>query len=136
MSWSKDWGNRKYPGYRAATIWLPTLQVHCWRKPTKPSIGGGRDIDAVAAIVKSHNAAIQYCYQRELKRNPNLRGKVVVRFIIDASGKVVEVSIVSSTLRNRRVERCIVNRIKRWNFGAIEKSKGNTAFKQVYTFGY
>ncbi|MDQ7064574.1 MAG: AgmX/PglI C-terminal domain-containing protein [candidate division KSB1 bacterium] len=97
---------------------------------------GGRDIDAVAAIVKSHNAAIQYCYQRELKRNPNLRGKVVVRFIIDASGKVVEVSIVSSTLRNRRVERCIVNRIKRWNFGAIEKSKGNTAFKQVYTFGY
>ncbi len=102
----------------------------------EPVNRGARDIDAVAAIVKSHNAAIQYCYQRELKRNPNLRGKVVVRFIIDPSGKVVEVTIVSSTLRNRRVERCIVNRIKRWNFGAIDKSKGNTAFKQVYTFGY
>ncbi|RMD95084.1 MAG: hypothetical protein D6814_13735 [Calditrichaeota bacterium] len=98
---------------------------------------GARDIDAVAAVVKSHNAAIQYCYQRELKRNPNLRGKLVVRFIINPMGRVEEVTILSSTLKNRRVERCIVNRIKRWaDFGVIDPSKGNTAFRQVYTFGY
>lgn len=98
---------------------------------------GARDIDAVAAIVKSHNAAIQYCYQRELKRNPNLRGKVVVRFIINPAGHVIEATILSSTLKNPRVERCILNRIKRWtDFGAIDPSKGNVAFRQVYSFGY
>lgn len=98
---------------------------------------GARDIDAVAAVVKSHNAAIQYCYQRELKRNPNLRGKVVVRFIINPAGHVIEAKIVSSTLNNRRVEQCILNRILRWtDFGAIDPSKGNVAFRQVYSFGY
>jgi hypothetical protein len=42
---------------------------------------GTRDRDAVAAIVSKHTAAIQYCYQRELKRS-RVKGKVVVRFVI------------------------------------------------------
>ena len=84
-----------------------------------------------------NNSAIQYCYQRELKRDPNLKGKIVVRFTIDISGKVRIVNIISSTLNNARVERCVVSRIQRWDdFGAIDASKGSESFRQVYTFGY
>jgi TonB family protein len=98
---------------------------------------GTRDRDAVAATVAKHTAAIQYCYQRELKRSPNLKGKVVVRFVITPQGTVESVTVLASTLGNSTVETCITERIKRWDdFGAIDPSKGNTTFRQVYTFGY
>ncbi len=98
---------------------------------------GARDFNAVSQVVSSHNQAIQYCYNRALKRNPRLRGKIVVRFTINPQGSVTHVEIVSSTLNNRQVERCVVSRIKRWNdFGAIDPSKGDTTIRQVYTFGY
>jgi len=96
-----------------------------------------RDPDAVSAIVNAHNAAIQYCYQRELKRNPDLKGKLVIRFTIAPDGKVSDVTLVSSTLNNESVERCVLSRVKRWdNFGSIDPSKGDATFRQIYTFGY
>jgi TonB family protein len=98
---------------------------------------GSRDRDAVAAVVAKHTSAIQFCYQRELKRSPNLKGKVVVRFVITPQGAIESVTILSSTLSNATVESCIAERIKRWDdFGAIDPAKGNTTFRQVYTFGY
>ncbi len=98
---------------------------------------GSRDRDAVAAVVAKHISAIQFCYQRELKRSPNLKGKVVVRFVITPQGTIETVTILASTLGNPAVENCIAERIKRWDdFGAIDPAKGNTTFRQVYTFGY
>ncbi|MDZ7261828.1 MAG: AgmX/PglI C-terminal domain-containing protein [candidate division KSB1 bacterium] len=96
-----------------------------------------RDPDKVSEVVNSHNAAIQYCYQRELKQNPELKGKLVIRFTIAPEGYVKEAKIISSTLNNRNVEQCVLSRIRRWdNFGAIDPSKGDATFRQVYTFGY
>jgi len=98
---------------------------------------GSRDRNAVAVVVAGHISAIQYCYQRELKRNPNLKGKIVVRFVITPQGTIASVTVIASTLGNPTVESCVVERIKRWDdFGAIDPSKGNTTFRQVYTFGY
>jgi TonB family protein len=100
-------------------------------------VSGSRDQDAVAAVVTKHTSAIQSCYQRELKRSPNLRGKLVVRFVINPQGMVESVTVVSSTLNNATVENCVVQRIKRWDdFGAIDPTKGNSTIRQVYTFGY
>ncbi|MEE4311536.1 MAG: AgmX/PglI C-terminal domain-containing protein, partial [candidate division KSB1 bacterium] len=96
-----------------------------------------RNPDEVSAVINNHNSAIQYCYQRELKRNPELRGKIVIRFTIAPNGRVTEAKILSSTVNNQRVERCVVNRVRRWDdFGAIDSSKGDAVFRQVYTFGY
>jgi len=98
---------------------------------------GARDIDEVATIVLAHNSAIQYCYERELRRNPDLKGKVAVRFTILPEGVVDNVKIISSTLNNERIERCIISRISRWDdFGAIDPSLGKATFRQVYTFGF
>jgi len=96
-----------------------------------------RDADQVSEVVNRHNASIQYCYQRELKQNPDLKGKLVVRFTIDPSGSVKDVKVISSTLNSPSIERCVISRIKRWDdFGAIDPAKGDATFRQVYTFGY
>jgi TonB family protein len=97
----------------------------------------GRDREQIMAVVHSHSSAIQACYQRGLKRDPDLRGKIVVRFTINYLGKVTKVNVVNSTLNNPSVERCVVSRIRRWDdFGVIDKSKGDATIRQVYTFGY
>lgn len=97
----------------------------------------GRNQDDVQAVVMKHNNTIQYCYERELKRNPNLRGKMVLRITITPQGTIKKVQIISSTLNNRRVEQCVLSRIKRWSdFGSIDPKFGNITFRQTYAFGY
>lgn len=96
-----------------------------------------RNPDAVSEVINSHNSSIQYCYQRELKQNPDMKGKLVIRFTITPDGKVKDVKILSSTLNNPRIEQCVFSRISRWDdFGPIDPSKGDATFRQVYTFGY
>ncbi len=97
----------------------------------------GRNQDDIQGVILTHNNSVQYCYQRELKRNPNLKGKLVVRFSITPQGTIKDVEVISSTLNNRKVERCVSNRIRRWNnFGTIDPSYGNTTVRQAYAFGY
>ncbi|MDZ7266935.1 MAG: TonB family protein [candidate division KSB1 bacterium] len=99
--------------------------------------GAGRNADAIQAVVAKHSPAIEYCYQRAIKRDPNLKGKIVVRFVITPQGTVESATIVSKTVNNPEVEDCILSRIRRWDdFGAIDPQKGNTTVRQVYTFGY
>ncbi len=99
--------------------------------------GTGRDAESIQAVVASHSPAIEYCYQRAIKRDPNLKGKVVVRFVITPQGTVESATIVSKSSTNAEVEDCILSRIRRWDdFGAIDPKKGNTTVRQVYTFGY
>ncbi len=98
---------------------------------------GGRDINNVSSIVYAHSAAIQYCYERELDRRPNLKGKVAIRFTIRPNGRVVDPEIISSTLDSKSVERCILSRVSRWDdFGSIDPELGDASFRQVYTFGF
>jgi hypothetical protein len=97
----------------------------------------GRDPESVMAVVNSHRAAIEYCYQRALRKNPNLKGKISLKFIITPSGSIKDVIILSSTLHDPSVEKCIIAKIKSWrDFGPIEASKGDAVFRQDYIFGY
>ena len=97
----------------------------------------GRDPESVMAVVNSHRSAIEYCYQRALRKNPNLKGKISVRFIISPSGSVKDVKILASTLNDPSVERCIISKIKSWrDFGPIDPAKGDAVFRQDYIFGY
>lgn len=96
-----------------------------------------RTPEALAAVVSKHNPAIQYCYQREVKRNTALRGEIRVRIVINPGGSVDSVNVISSTLQNPAVEDCVVGRIKRWNdFGPSDPARGGVAIKQTYVFGY
>jgi len=95
-----------------------------------------RSAEAIQSVLLSHNRAIQYCYERELRRNPSLKGKVVVRIKVNFQGHVTHVEIVESTLNSERVERCIVTRIRQWkDFEPIDESEGDVTFRQIYLFG-
>ncbi|MFN0061512.1 MAG: TonB family protein [Myxococcaceae bacterium] len=76
------------------------------------------DVDraALARYVKARLKAIQNCYEKELKRNPRLRGKVVVRFSINTQGRTSDIDIEENTLGNEAVGACIRTVIRAWVF--------------------
>lgn len=73
------------------------------------------DPQAVARYIKGRQKAIIICYEKELKRNPSLKGKVVVRFAITSSGRVGSVEILENSL-NEAVASCIRTYIRGWVF--------------------
>ncbi len=74
------------------------------------------DREKLAAYVRSRKGAIQQCYEKELKRNPTLKGKVVVRFNITPAGRTSEIDIEENTLGNEAVASCIKTTIRGWVF--------------------
>lgn len=92
---------------------------------------GGLDKEEIAKIIKSQLGEIRYCYERQLSANPELYGKVLVKFSIGGEGKVVEQKIGSSTLGNAMVEGCILRRVAGWKF---PRPNGGTTVIVSYPF--
>ncbi len=82
-----------------------------------PEVDSGTcDRNAISRYVKARIKAIQSCYENALKRNPGLKGKVVVRFTIGPTGRVTELDIDENTLGNESVIQCIKTTIRLWSF--------------------
>lgn len=90
------------------------------------------DKNVIARFVKQRMKAIQGCYEKELKKNPTLKGKLVVRFTIDERGKVRELEIEENTIGNQAVVACIRNTIKIWNF-PIKDNECPVAYPFIFT---
>jgi formylglycine-generating enzyme required for sulfatase activity len=70
----------------------------------------------IADVIRRNLSSINYCYERELAKNPNLQGKVKVVLKIEPNGNVSRCNVESTTLNNSSVETCILNVIKRFRF--------------------
>lgn len=75
--------------------------------------------------------AIKACYQKGLQGNPNLQGKVKIKFLIAPTGAVTGVKVVDSGLNSPSVENCIVSNIKTWKFPTAQ---GGGSTMVVYPF--
>ncbi len=75
----------------------------------------------VERILRRHSMEIRYCYERELQREPNLRGQITLRALIDSRGRVSDVRILASNDRNETLQNCIRQRIGRWRFPEADR---------------
>ncbi len=101
-------------------------------KGSKSANRGGEEL---SRVINSHNDAIEYCYKKEAKLNPNLKGDIQIEFTVGYNGRVKGVRVVRSSLRNKKVESCISSRIRGWRFKPIDKREGDVKVRQKYIFG-
>jgi len=59
-------------------------------------------------------------YNRELRVNPTLQGKVVLRITIEPDGSVSLTQVESTDMNAKAMLDKVVARVKRFNFGAKE----------------
>ncbi len=77
---------------------------------------GGLTKDQIMRVVRSHMAALKYCYEKELQRKPNLAGKLELRWMIKPDGRVDRVGTASNTMGDKDVDSCMQRQIKGWVF--------------------
>lgn len=91
------------------------------------------DREALARYIKTRLKAVQGCYEKELKRNPSLKGKVLVRFNILPSGRTGEIEIEENTLGSDAVASCIRTAVRGWTFPFKPDDEVPVAYPFVFT---
>ncbi len=77
-----------------------------------------RSIEEIKLVFERNKGAIYSIYNRALREEPALQGRVVLELKIAPEGQVVDLRIVSSELRSAELERKLLARIKQFDFGA------------------
>jgi TonB family protein len=94
----------------------------------------GRDSFSINKTIKGYEMEVFYCYQQQLRKIPELQGKVVVKLTIRPYGNCINVKVVKSTLHNKDVEACLVRRIATWKFPTIASYNGNLEVTYPFMF--
>ncbi len=77
---------------------------------------GSRNPAEINRIFEANKSDIFAIYNRALRKNPNLVGKVVVELTIASNGKVTKARIVSSELGDEDLERKLLLKLRRFQF--------------------
>ena len=93
----------------------------------------GRSEEEIAMVFDRNKGAIYALYERALRMNPMLQGKLVIQFTIASSGEVTRCRVVSSELHDPALEREIVARVMLFRFEP-EKVDPTTATKPIDFF--
>ncbi|MEE2711045.1 MAG: AgmX/PglI C-terminal domain-containing protein [Gemmatimonadota bacterium] len=71
---------------------------------------------AVLQVLRQNLGPVRFCYQRELKLNPNLQGSLQLKLTIAANGRVTRTEVVNDAVGSRNLVRCVQGRIRSWRF--------------------
>jgi periplasmic protein TonB len=82
-----------------------------------------RSIEEIKLVFERNKGAIYAIYNRALRDEPALQGKVVLSLTIAPSGEVLDVKITSSELNANELERKLLARIRQFDFGAKDVEK-------------
>ncbi len=93
---------------------------------------GQRSAESVMATVKSQYGRVMYTYNKYLRQNPDLRGKVSLDVTIAANGRVSKVQVVESTINNADFVRDLINIVRQLRFSPI--SEGNVTVNLPFVF--
>ena len=77
-----------------------------------------RSIEEIKLVFERNKGAIYAIYNRALRDDPALQGKVVLELKIAPSGEVAGLRIVSSELKAEELEKKLLARIRSFDFGA------------------
>ncbi|MBI1195916.1 MAG: AgmX/PglI C-terminal domain-containing protein [Gammaproteobacteria bacterium] len=119
---SRDTGNKPAAAaHRTEQVASEVLPVATQRPGTHGQDGLPTRSDEEIQLVFDRNKGKLYSlYNRALRTNAGLRGKVVLLLSIASDGKVLKCEIVSSELKDAKLEKQLVTRIRMFDFGALD----------------
>jgi hypothetical protein len=95
-------------------------------RPTNDGLGLGRTDEEIQIVFDRYKAALYRIYNQELRKDPTLRGKILMRISIEPDGAVSLCKVESTELASPELVDKIVDRIRRFNFGPKEGVKKMT----------
>lgn len=95
--------------------------------------GAGRTDEEVQIVFDKYKAALYRIYNRELRNDPSLRGKMVLALTIEPDGRVSACKVQSTDMDSPVLSADVVDRVLKFNFGAKD---GVPATKILYPIDF
>jgi hypothetical protein len=89
-------------------------------RPLSGGPGLGRTDEEIQIVFDRHKGALYRLYNRELRRDPTLKGQIVLRMTIEPDGSVSLCELQASDMDAPRLSAQIAGRVKAFDFGAKE----------------
>ena len=99
--------------------------------PSDPVIAGGLSQQEVNQVIRAHLNQIRSCYEQLLQRSPSAQGKIKVKFVVNANGRVGSAGIDSSSINDSVMRGCVTGKVRTWKF---PKPRGGAAVTVNYPF--
>jgi outer membrane biosynthesis protein TonB len=89
-------------------------------RPLSDGVGPSRTDQEIQIVFDRYKAALYRIYNRELRVDPTLSGKMVLRLTIEPDGSVSMVRVESTALASENLSAQILERVRSFNFGPKE----------------
>jgi hypothetical protein len=89
-------------------------------RPLSKGAGPARTDEEIQIVFDKYKAALYRIYNRELRNDPSLRGKMVLALTIEPDGHVSACRVQSTDLDSEALSKDIVERVSKFNFGPKE----------------
>lgn len=93
---------------------------------------GARSEVSLYAVLQKNLGRLQYIYEKHLRQNPTIGGKVEVEVIIRSDGTVGKISILSSQISLPAFLEELTAAIRRWRYDAIDEGKVRVVYPLVF----
>jgi outer membrane biosynthesis protein TonB len=89
-------------------------------RPLSSGLSAGRTDEEIQIVFDRYKSALYRLYNRELRRDPTLRGQMVLTLTIEPDGSVSMCEVQSSDMNAPALGEQVVNRVLGFDFGAKE----------------
>jgi len=86
-------------------------------RPLSDGPGPSRTDEEIQIVFDRYKAALYRIYNRELRANPTLQGKMIMRITIEPDGTVSKCRLESTNLASKTLVEKILERVRHFNFG-------------------
>ncbi len=105
-------------GFTRVTSTIANLEESA--RPTSDGMAPGRTDEEIQIVFDRYKASLYRIYNVELRKDPTLRGKILMRISIEPNGAVSVCRVESTDLASPELVARIAERIRRFNFGPKE----------------
>lgn len=102
-------------------------------RPLSKGAGPARTDEEIQIVFDKYKAALYRLYNRELRNDPSLRGKMVLSLVIEPDGHVSSCKVQSTDMGSATLSADIVDRVLKFSFGAKD---GVPATKILYPIDF
>lgn len=110
------------------------VSTHCNPSASVPQGADCISKEDVKRVVQSKQNEVRRCYDRELKKNPNLEGKATFAWIINAEGGIERFEFLDVTLPSQDVLNCARKALSFVQFPRRSPSSPIVEISYPYTF--
>lgn len=104
-------------GVKVAKVHSSTGAAAADARPLSSSAAPSRTDEEIQIVFDRYKAALYRIYNRELRNDPSLRGKMVLKLTIEPDGAVSACSVKSTDLASAALSADVVERVLKFNFG-------------------